>query len=237
MIGAERLRNLAEALFPSDQDGRLDGRSPDLHVVRSEGAVICRTHRSLPRASAEALLAVAARARGRPVAWAEDYAACVQILAASAPVAAIRTGPLYAFPVGRAVRGDAVVLAPSNAGLLAGGLDEWLPDVASGLPAVAVVRDGRAVSICASVRATAAIHCAGVETLPGHRSQGCGGAVVRAWADEVRRRGAEPFYGTTFDNIASQMLAQRSGLRVVASEFSVAGSREPALPPRISHDG
>ena len=183
------------------------------------------------------MLAIAARARGRPVAWAEDYAASVGILAASAPVAAIRAGLLYAFPLFRAGGIDAVVLTPSDAGLLAGGLDEWVPDIALGLPAVAVVRDGRAVSICASVRATAAIHCAGVETLPGHRSQGCGEAAVRAWADEVCRRGAEPFYGTTFDNIASQRLAQRCGLRIVASEFSITGSREPALPPRISDGG
>ena len=186
--------------------------------------MVCRTHGSLPRASAEALLAIAARARGRPVAWAEDYAAFVGILAASAPVASIRTGPLYAFPLGRAVGFDTVVLTPSDAGLLAGELDEWLPDIALGLPAVAVVRDGRAVSVCASVRATAAIHCAGVETLPSHRSRGCGAAAVRAWADEVRRRGAEPFYGTTFDNVASQRLAQRVGLHVVASEFSVTAS-------------
>ena len=236
-IGEERLRELAEALFPSDRDGRLDGCAPDFHVVRSEAGVVCRTHRSLPRVSAEALLAIAARARGRPVAWAEDYAAYVGILAASAPVASIRAGHLSAFPLGRAVGFDTVVLTPFDAGLLAGGLDEWLPDIASGLPAVAVVREGRAVSVCASVRTTAAVHFAGVETLPDHRSRGCGAAAVRAWADEVRRRGAEPFYGTTFDNVASQKLAQRCGLRVVASEFSIAGGRGPALPPRISDGG
>ena len=219
MIDDERHRELAEALFPCGRDGHLDGRAPDLHIVQSESAVICRMHRRLPRASTDALLAIAARKRGRPVAWAQDYAAYVEILAALGPIASIRAGPLHAFPVDRAVGIDAVVLTPSDAALLADGLDELLPDVASGLPAVAVLRDGRAVSICASVRATAAIRCAGVETLPEHRLRGCGGAVVLAWADEIRRRGAEPFYGTTFDNVASQRLAQRVGLRVVASEF------------------
>lgn len=75
--------------------------------------------------------------------------------------------------------------------------------VALGLPMAAVVVEGHAVSICASVRSSSTVHCAGVETLPQHRGRGYARHAVRGWAQLVRAIGATPFYGTTFDNVAS----------------------------------
>jgi predicted GNAT family acetyltransferase len=88
---------------------------------------------------------------------------------------------------------------------------------------VAALVEGRAVSVCASVRASEAAHCAGVETSPVYRSRGLAPRVVAAWAKLVRTRGAEPFYATTFDNMASQIVACRLGLNLIGSEFSIYG--------------
>jgi predicted GNAT family acetyltransferase len=85
----------------------------------------------------------------------------------------------------------------------------------------AMVVDGRAVSICASVKASTAAHCAGVETLPEYRGRGLAALAVAGWARTVLATGATPFYGTTFDNLPSQNLARRLSLRLIGSEFSV----------------
>ena len=80
-------------------------------------------------------------------------------------------------------------ITPANAELLRGGLDEWLPDVASGLPMCAAIVDGRAVSLCASVDAARGAHAAGVETLPAYRGRGLASQAVAAWAQAVLERG------------------------------------------------
>lgn len=113
-------------------------------------------------------------------------------------------------------------MTAENAGLLTGGLDEWLPDAQAGVPMMAVVRAGRAVALCASVRAAGGFHFAGVETVRDLRGRGFGACAVGAWANMVRSLGAEPSYATTFDNIASQAVARSLALRPLCSEFSVA---------------
>jgi hypothetical protein len=50
---------------------------------------------------------------------------------------------------------------------------------------------------------------------------GFGARAVLAWARAVRSQGAAPIYGTTFDNIASQGVARRLGLTLIAGEFSI----------------
>ena len=115
----------------------------------------------------------------------------------------------------------AVSIGEDNAELLLGGLDEWRPGVAAGLPMVAMVERGRAVSICASVKASTSTYCADVETLPAYRGRGFASQAVAAWAKAVRALGAAPFYGATFDNGASQSIARRLGLSLIGSEFSI----------------
>jgi len=88
---------------------------------------------------------------------------------------------------------------------------------------VASLTDGRAVSVCASVRASETMHCADVETAPAYRGRGLAERAVSGWAKLVRARGAEPFYATTFDNLASQKLASRLSLSLIESEFSIYG--------------
>jgi GNAT superfamily N-acetyltransferase len=220
------LLDLAEAMFATDEEGRLVGEAPHLHVLRTPERVIARFHADLSEQMAARLADLAQRPRGRPSQWAREYADYADVLQSVAPLQAIRAGPLCRFPKIIETVGGAIAIREDNADLLLGGLDEWRPDVAAGLPMAAVVVDGRAVSICASVNASKGAHCAGVETLAAYRGKGLAAQTVSAWARQVRTVGAEPIYGTTFDNLSSQAVARRLGLDLMASEFSIECRRE-----------
>jgi hypothetical protein len=85
-----------------------------------------------------------------------------------------------------------VSINETNGHLLGGGFDDWLADIGYRQPFCAVVKDNRAVSICASVRITDAVHEAGVETLAGHRRRGHAASAVAGWALTVRSLGSCP---------------------------------------------
>ncbi len=114
-----------------------------------------------------------------------------------------------------------IKITANNAHLLQGGLDDWLPDVGHRWPMVAVVKNERAVALCASVRITMSAHEAGVETLPEYRRRGYAVRTVRAWASAVRANGATPFYSTSWSNTASQQVASALGLAMIGSDFSI----------------
>jgi GNAT superfamily N-acetyltransferase len=221
VLDPQALFERALTLIDTDERGRLRGREPHFYVLRTSDRVACHCHRDLPTTAISDLEALLARERGRPSAWARDYAGYLAALSKVAPVRAVRAGPLYHAP--DVPLSDAAVtrVVVDNANLLRGGLDEWLPDVAAGLPMLAAIEDGRAVSLCTSVRATATAHTAGVETLPAYRGRGLAVKAVAAWAVAVHATGATPFYATTFDNIASQGVARRLGLELLGAEFSV----------------
>jgi len=104
-------------------------------------------------------------------------------------VAAIRAGPLYAFPDDLAPSGACTAINESNAYLLHDGLEEWLPEVASSQPFFAAIEGDRAVAVCATVNASRKAHCAGVETLAGYRGRGFAANAVAGWACAVRASG------------------------------------------------
>ncbi|MGH6835948.1 MAG: GNAT family N-acetyltransferase [Methylocella sp.] len=208
-------------MFTSDERGRLTGYAPCLHLLRAPKRLICRCHADLADEVADALDGLARRPRGRPGEWAREYADYARVLSSVAPLKALRAGPIYSFPARSESGCAAVSINEDNAELLVGGLEEWRPDVAAGLPMMAMVVNGRAVSVCASVKASTSAHCAGVETLPAYRGRGFAPLAVAAWAQAVWALGAAPFYGTTFDNDASQGVARRLGLSLIGSEFSI----------------
>ena len=144
------------------------------------------------------------------------------LLALHAPVVAVSAGPAYIFT--RDVAGSAApsAIGEHNAYLLRGGLEDWIPDVPHRRPFVAMVEDGHAVAVCASVRISTAVHCAGVETRPEYRQRGHAVNAAAGWGRAVRELGATPFYSTSWDNIASQRVAERLGLTMVAVDFSIA---------------
>lgn len=224
----ERLNALSAAMLPLDRDGRIIGNSPHLHVLRSARASTCRTHATLPNLLHDDLIQLCNAPRGRPRQWAEDYAKYLEALSSFAPLGSVRAGMVYGFPEMVDASDEAVSVTAENADLLTGGLDEWTADAQAGVPMMAVVEAGQAVALCASVQAVNGIHCAGVETVRHLRGRGFGARAVRAWANMVRARGAEPFYATTFDNLGSQAVARTMGLRPICSEFSAECQRDGA---------
>jgi RimJ/RimL family protein N-acetyltransferase len=149
-------------------------------------------------------------------------AAYVEALARHAPVEAIWSGPAFAMFRDIHPWGPVVDMNASNAGLLTGKLAEWVPDIPHRHPFVAVAHDAMAVSLCASVRISPPVHCAGVETHPDHRQRGHALAAVSGWAHAVQALGATPFYSTSWDNLASRAVAARLGFQLVATDFHIA---------------
>ena len=210
---------LVDRMIGPDTHGRLTGAGPHLYVFRTTDAVLCRVHVDLSAGVAESLERIALAKRGRQRDWPQEYGQYLAVLASVGPVKAVRAGLLYRIvdpPPGTATR-----ITRANANLLRDGLDEWAPDVDAGRLIYAAIVDGRAVSICASVNEVDGAHEAGVETLPSHRQKGLAAHAVAAWAGAVLRMNATPFYGATFDNLASQGVARRLAMEVVGSEFSV----------------
>jgi hypothetical protein len=61
-------------MFASDARCRLVGHAPSLHLLRTPDILICRCHADLVDEVADALEELAQRPRGRPSAWAREYA-------------------------------------------------------------------------------------------------------------------------------------------------------------------
>lgn len=221
-----RLEDLVEAMFRHDGRGRLTGAAPLLHIVRTDNAVVCRCHANLPEAAANQIEAMAVAPRGQPGAWADDYAGYLALAQGVGTVNSVRAGPLYIFPNELPEVEGCVSIDATNLDLLKGVLDEWVEDAQQGSLMAAAIVDGKAVSVCASVRASRASHCAGVETALAYRGRALAGRTVASWGKLVRALGAEPYYATTFDNTASQKVASRLGLTLIGSEFSIYGAAE-----------
>ena len=98
----------------------------------------------------------------------------------------------------------------------------WLAqEISYVLPCAAVIQNGQAVTICRSVRISNEAAEAGLETLSVYRGRGYAGLAVMAWARAVRKEGRMPLYSTSWDNIASQQVAKKLGLRWYGVNFSV----------------
>ena len=216
---------LVETMFEADERGRLLGSAPLFYLLRTPQATISRFHTSLGDELVFRLKELSARKRGRPAQWQNEYGDYLSAIAGSnLQISAMRAGPLYTVPNDIPSNGGAcTAITESNAHLLRDGLEEWLPDISNGLPMYATVVDDRAVAICATVGASKTAHCAGVETVVAHRGKGFAASAVAGWSSAVRALDAIPFYGTTFDNISSQLVARRLNMSLVGSEFSVRG--------------
>ena len=121
-------------------------------------------------------------------------------------------GPVYRFPRNAAEQSEAIVVTEASADVLRPYLSEWLVDVTQSQPLVALVQDGRAVSLCCSGRRTPDAHEAAVETAVPFRGRGYGTQVVTRWAQAVAEAGQIPLYSTLWENVASRALAETLGL-------------------------
>ena len=154
-----------------------------------------------------------------PARYAENY---VRILEEHAPVGKTWAGPAYYFPEDIVSSGQSIALTENDRAKLEDGFEELVTELQTWQPFIALVEQGRAVSVCRSVRITPAAHEAGVETLPDFRARGYAKDVTAEWGLRVRADGAIPLYSTTWENTASQALAQKLRLTCYGTDFEIA---------------
>jgi len=217
-------------LYRSDHRGRLvsinqwnGGAAPRFYLMRTAENVICRFGADLPDDLVSRLeeLCTQELNGGPPGRLPAQYRQYLDLLSSHAPVDRVWAGPAYMSTQDVSSDGSPVLVRGNNADLLRNGFEEWLPDIRHRQPFVAMIEDDCAVSICASVRISEAVHCAGVETQVGYRQRGYAVRAVAGWAMAVRRRGATPFYSTSWENHASQRVAARLGLSLVGVDFHI----------------
>ncbi len=226
------MKQHVRALFTHDERGRLrlvnepgGTQAARFFLGRTAEGNIWRFRFDLPESLAEQLEALCL-AEPTPCALRQEparLAEYLRLLETDSPVQNFWTGPAYVFP-DQAIQPsrEAVMVTGENASVLNGGFDEWLSDVQHRCPFLAVLHEGRAVSVCCSVRITSEAHEAGVETLKGYRGRGYATDVVAHWGAEVRRMGCTPLYSTSWENASSQRVAQRLGLRQYGVTLHVA---------------
>src|SRR5215207_1556995 len=147
--------------------------------------------------------------------------AYVRLLGAHGRVRRFGAGPAYRFKDDPEPSRALLYVTEADAEVLRGGFEEVVEELPFAQPFVAAVEEGRAVSVCRSVRVTAAAHEAGVETLPGFRGRGYATDVTAGWARMVRAAGAAPLYSTSRENTASQSVAKKLRLVPYAADFHV----------------
>lgn len=219
-----------DALYQSDADGRVvctneweSSPSPRFHLLRTAHGVFCRYQASLPN---EIVRRLETLSRQEPTErfseplplHREQY---LDILAEHAPVQTVWSGPAFMALEETAPSTETIAIDENNAYLLRERMADWFPDVPYRRPFVVVVRDGGAVSLCASVRITNAVHCAGVETHASYRRHGYAADAVASWSSAVRAQGAVPFYSTSWENVASQRIARRLQMTLAGVDFYI----------------
>ncbi|MEO6334687.1 MAG: GNAT family N-acetyltransferase [Pyrinomonadaceae bacterium] len=147
--------------------------------------------------------------------------AYVALLETHAAVSKFWSGPVYRFLALQAPSRSLVLVDENNSDLLQGGFEGLADETIAAQPFVALLENGRAVSVCRSVRVTPEVHEAGVETLPEFRGNGYAVEVVVAWARMVQDAGAAPLYSTSWENTASQAVANKLNLELFGADFHV----------------
>lgn len=217
-------------LYDFDSRGRILAiREPDapppprLHLLRTPEGALALVRHDLPDDLAGQILALA---RSEP--WPEEGEVDApplhdekyrRLLASLGPVERDYHGPalvlLGPFPEDpRPTRID-----ETNVSLLAKhfGDDGAHLDLRS--PIWAMVDRKDAIAICMSSRNPGLAVPAGVFTVEAYRRLGFATLVTSAWAEEVTASGRLPFYGTTWENEASQQIAGALGGAMFGSDY------------------
>jgi RimJ/RimL family protein N-acetyltransferase len=114
-----------------------------------------------------------------------------------------------------------MLISEANQALLEPWFMDWLPVDPEQIYA-AVVEEQAAVTICFCSRLTDRAAEAGIETAAPFRRRGYAAAAAAGWAAEVRRRGRVALYSTSWDNLASQGVARKLGMRLYGEDWSIA---------------
>jgi RimJ/RimL family protein N-acetyltransferase len=227
MRDRELIRVQIETLFTQDAHGRLvrvnepNGKpAPRFFLGTTASGNEWRVRHDVDEAIMSELDALA---RTEPIAEVapRDSTKYQELLARVAPIDDVWSGPAYWFAGALPDAAPAVAISRENADLLRPHLEEWLVDVGYREAMFAVVVDGHAVSIAASVRTSRTADEVGVETAPAYRGLGYARQAVIAWARAVRSMKRIALYSTSWENVASQALARSLGLTMYGADVSI----------------
>lgn len=228
----ELMKMQVEVLFIQDKNGYLQHINEPIGDVKpaprfffgyTNKGSLCKFRQDLPDSVIEQLKEVAA-AEPLPInsqKIPKNHRQFENILQSHAPIEWVWVGPAYRFPECITPPTNVIHLSSEDARLLNGDLADIRPELNSPHPCLAIIKDSQVVSICRSVRASARAHEAGVETLAGYRRCGYATSVVAAWAIAVRALNLIPLYSTSWNNVASQGVAQRLGLVQYGVDYHV----------------
>jgi len=141
-----------------------------------------------------------------------------------APITREYRGPAYLIPEGTQAPIEAVLITKEKGKLLEAGFPWMAAHLTSDAdmgPVAAALVNGSAVSICYCARLSPSGAEAGVETLDAVRGRGYATAAVAAWATAVRRRGLLPLYSTSWENVASQRVAEKLGAVCYGEDWEI----------------
>ena len=208
-------------LFVNEPEGRVP--APRLFLGRTPAGTVWRCRADLPEILVAELEALCAdEPAGTELRIAPRHVeAYVRLLEAHAPVQKVWTGPAYRFTEFPEPSRPLLAVGEATAERLRGGFEALVAELPAYQPFLAIIEEGRAVSVCRSVRITPAAHEAGVETLPDFRGRGYARDVVAGWARAVRSLGAMPLYSTSWENTASQAVATKLRLLPFGADFHV----------------
>jgi hypothetical protein len=211
-------------LFVNEPGGSV-ASAPRLFLGRTRAGNVWRFRADLPEILCEELNALCADEPpvstefNEPPCHLETY---IRLLEKYAPVRRAEMGPAYHFPQNlRSLSSRLLAVTEKNAEILSGGFEEFVAELPTWQPFVALVGDDRAVSVCRSVRITDKAHEAGVETLPDFRGKGYAQEVVTEWALKVQAVGVIPMYSTSWENSASQAVARKLHLNCYGVDFQL----------------
>ena len=131
------------------------------------------------------------------------------------------SGPVFLVPDQGLAGRDAVQVTRETAGILQPDFTGWEEEIEVAQPIFASVVDGRAVSVCGTVRRSDCGVEAGVETVEGYRRKGHARRAVAAWGEAARQHGFGAFYSTWWANEASIALAHSLSLNQIGASFHV----------------
>jgi len=136
------------------------------------------------------------------------------------PVTEAYSGPVYHLPEMTA-SGKSVAITTENQSVLAENFPFTLEILDFRSPVFAIVEENQAVAICFSARNTDSIAEAGVYTMETHRKRGYAKQLVRDWSVAIHAQGKIPFYSTSWDNKASQSVANALNAIPFGIDFSI----------------
>ena len=222
----------ANTLFVHDSKGQLKFinepvapekyPAPRLFIGRTEVGSVYRFRYDLPKIICNQLEeSILLESPPRGIAQQSDYFETVKkILDSHAPIQRVYAGPAFRFPDTLNRTAEAVSVDRHNAELLEFGFSDWIDGLDHIQPCMGVLEEGRVVSLCCSVRKSSKAEEAGVETLTSYRGKGYAARAVASWAQTVKEKGRIPFYSTSWDNRASQRVAQKLGLTPFGIDFN-----------------